>query len=311
MVLLRSHTIALVLVSLTALSAACTRDKATNTPDSVKAQSATTPAIVPIRPSTGWNESEAGPVLLLSAVEAVRRASVVLPGASDIHDASTDTAQLDSVRGNEFELFDRSGYLGTSTIESISPAPAEGCAAWPVAIFRDAPTRSWRVGFSYRTAKALNLDSLSAASSQDSIAMTSELARLSSAITAGGDPAFQGLPFTVREAYRVSLTDAIVIVGDVVRTINEEANPREEHLVLIAEKRTGDAEYRTAFYTRSAGSEDEVRTSEILAAVRFTRTNRAAVIVSFEYEEGGRTALVERVQPGTRRMTWQSAYSGC
>jgi hypothetical protein len=141
--------------------------------------------------------------------------------------------------------------------------------------------------------------------------MTTELARLASSITANGDPVFQGLPFTVREAYRLHLPTATVIIGDIVRTINEEANPREEHLLLVAEKQSADTEFRTAFYSRAAGSEDEVRTNEILAAVRFTSTNREAIVVQFGFEEGDRVALLERVATGNWKITWRSAYSGC
>ena len=289
----------------------CKNDKASPGVDSANAGAATVPATVPSAPSTGWNESEAGPVLLLSVSEAVRRASVVLPGVTDVHNADAASPRADSVRGSEFDLFDRSGNVGVATLQSISAAPAEGCATWPTGTFSEAPSRSWRVGFGYRAAKAIALDSLAATTSADSALITSELARLASSITANGDPVFQGLPFTVREAYRLNLPSATVIIGDIVRTINEEANPREEHLLLVAEKQSAGGEFRTAFYSRAAGSEDEVRTNEILASVRFTKTNREAIIVQFGFEEGDRVALLERVATGNWKITWRSAYSGC
>jgi hypothetical protein len=250
-------------------------------------------------------------VLLLSVTEAVRRASVVLPGVTDISDADADSPDADSARGNEFDLFDRSGSVGVATLESISAAPAEGCAGWPVGTFRETPSRSWRVGLGYRAAKAIPLDSLASFTSADSAMVTIELAKLASTITANGDPAFQGLPFTVREAYRLKLSAATVIVGDIVRTINEEANPREEHLLLVAEKQAGDTEFHAAFYSRAAGTEDAVRTNEVLAAVRFTKTNREAIVIQFGFEDGDRAALLERVAAGNWKITWRSAYSGC
>jgi hypothetical protein len=250
-------------------------------------------------------------VLLVSVSEAVREASVVIPGVADIHSVNDQISETDSVRGNEFDLFDRSGHVGVGTLESISRAPSEGCPTWPVGTFREAPSRSWRIAFGYQTAKALTIDSLETMKSGDSATITIELARLSSSATANGDPAFEGLPFTVREAYRLQIPEGSVIVGDVVRTINEEANPREEHLLLVAEKESGATEYHTAYYSRSAGSEDEVRTSEILTAVRFIKTNRPAIVVSFGYAEGDRVALVERLAPGDWKVTWRSAYSGC
>jgi hypothetical protein len=102
-----------------------------------------------------------------------------------------------------------------------------------------------------------------------------------------------------------------ILIGDVVRKINEEANPREEHLLVIAERDQGStAGYSIVFHSRAAGSEEAVRTSEVLGAVRFL-SGRPAVVVSFDYENGGRVALIERVADGGWRITWRSAFGGC
>jgi hypothetical protein len=126
------------------------------------------------------------------------------------------------------------------------------------------------------------------------------------------DPTFQGLPFTVRKAYRATSERSSFLIGDIVRRIPQEASPREEHLLLVAEKSSsGAGRYETVFETRASGSEDLVRTSEILGAVRFVNGGRVALIVSFEYENGSRVVLIERMQPFQWKMTWRSAYSGC
>lgn len=311
MLRLRPRFFLLLILLISSAGVSCTRDKAKQSADSVSA--APTPVAVSVAPSTstGWDEAEAGAVILAGMTEAVRQSAVILPNEADIHDADASDPAIDSVRGNEFDLFDRSGKVGVATLEAVSDPPAEGCSAWPVGTFREPPPKSWRVAFGYRTAQPAPLDSLEVVGSADSSMITSNLARLASALTATGDPAFQGLPFTVREGYRMKLTGTSVIIGDVVRTINEEANPREEHLLLVAEKTSSDSEYRSAFYSRSAGSEEDVRTSEILAAVQFVKTNRAAIVISFEYADGGRLALLERIQPGSWKLTWRSAYSGC
>lgn len=290
---------------------ACKTEARAPSADSSVAAEKSVSAVSTVPATNGWNESEAGPLLLISVNEAVRQASVVIPVLSDIHSANDELSEIDSLRGNEFDLFDRSGHVGVATLESISPSPAEGCSSWPVGTFRDPPSQSWRIGFGYQAARALVLDSLEAMKSTDSSTVTIELARLSSRATVNGDPAFEGLPFTVREAYRIQIPEASVIIGDVVRTINEEANPREEHLLLIAEKESTSSEYHTAYYSRSAGSEDEVRTSEILTAIRFVRTNRPAIVVSFGYADGERTVLLERFGGSNWKLTWRSAYSGC
>lgn len=297
---------------MTANLLACNRDKVSRPVDSSALKPVSENTQPPATANTGWNETEAGPVLLLSLPEAVNQAHVVLPFTIDSTSTRADAQRVDSIRGSEFELFDRSGKVALVTLESVSNvAPAEGCSSWPLSTFAEPPSRAWRIGFSYRTAKGLPLDSLESASSADSVAITTELARLSSMVTATGDPAFRGLPFTVREAYRLKLADAAVLIGDVVRTINEEANPREEHLLLIAEKTLSDSQYHTAFYSRAAGSEEQVRTNEILAAIQFVNGNRAAIIVSFEYEDGGRIALIERASNGSWKLSWRSAYTGC
>jgi len=293
------------------LVSGCRTEKQSPSADtsSVATKSATAAAVEPS--TNGWNAEEAGPILLLSITEAVRQASVVIPNVNDVHSVNDRIAAADSLRGNEFDLFDRSGHTGTAALESISRASSEGCAAWPVGVFKEAPSRTWRIGFGYQVARAIVLDSLEGMKSADSSTVTVELARLSSAATVNADPAFEGLPFTVREAYQIQIPEGSVIIGDVVRTINEEANPREEHLLLVGEKESEASVYHTAFYSRSAGSEDEVRTNEVLAAVRFVKTNRPAIVVSFGYADGDRTALLERVANGSWKITWRSAYSGC
>jgi hypothetical protein len=146
---------------------------------------------------------------------------------------------------------------------------------------------------------------------KDSSEITSALARLASAVSANGDSAFRGLPFSVRKAYRFSLGGTSVVVGNVIRRINEEANPRVEHLLLVAERANSGEDYKVAFQNRSAGSEDEVRTNGILAAVQFVQTRRPALVITFESDNGGQVALLERLRSNTWGITWRSAYTGC
>ena len=158
----------------------------------------------------------------------------------------------------------------------------------------------------------LPVDSLETMSAADSASVTREIARLSSMVAEGDDPAFRGLPFSVRKAYRFSLPAISVLAGDVVRKINEEANPREEHLLIVAERTAGTtAPYDAVFHTRVAGSEEAVRTNEILGAVQFVRNKRPALVVSFEYADGGRVALLQRISNREWKVTWRSAYTGC
>ena len=296
---------------LPALILGCTPDS--KVPETDTAAASATPA-APVPPpvrNTGWDDSVSGPVLLLANPENAKLAAVVFPSLTDSVLALGSTPTVDTLAGMSFDLMDRPGGAGTARLLSgVSSSPAEGCISWPVATFDDSVATAWRVGLQRGVATPIPLDSLEAAASADSLSMTTELARLASALPASNDPAFQGLPFAVRKAYRAKLGQTSLLIGDIVRKINEEANPREERLLLIAERRS-DGAYSTVFHSRAAGSEEIVRTNEILAAVKFRKGNTAAIIVSFEYENGSRVALIERLPSSAWRLSWRSAYAGC
>lgn len=301
-----------VLLLMFAFAVSCKGEKKPERSDSAIASSpAATPPPLPVV-NTGWDNSEAGPVILVAVPETLTQASVVLPHMTDSALSSASAFRLDSLFGLSFDLFDRSGAAGSASLrEEVRASTTEGCLSWPLATL-DEVGRHWRVGFRKGMARSLPLDSLEGAKSADSSLTTSELARLASALSAMSDPVFQGLPFAVRKAYWFDLGSTSVLVGDVVRKINEEANPREEHLLLIAEHTSGSGDgYVTAFHSRAAGSEELVRTNEILGAIRFARDDRAAIVVSFEYADGGRIALIERIGDRSWKITWRSAYTGC
>jgi hypothetical protein len=271
-------------------------------------------AVLPVPPvvNPGWNETAAGPVMLLAAGDLTTRASIVLPSVTDSTLSTASAFELDSLSSLPVDLFDRSGSAGSAILDIDHEAPVtENCPSWPVGTLKSV-SRHWRVGFRSERVKALPLDSLEGATPADSLATTTELARLASALPATGDPVFRGLPFAVRKAYRTNIGATTVLIGDVARTINEEANPREEHLLLIAEAPSGASSgYVTAFHSRVTGSEEIVRTSEILAAVQFVQGRTPAILVSFDYEDGGRVVLIERVGGASWKIKWQSAYTGC
>jgi hypothetical protein len=148
-------------------------------------------------------------------------------------------------------------------------------------------------------------------SQADSAAITREVARLSSLAAEGEDPTFAGLPFIVRRVYRFTVGANSALVADVVRKISEEANPREEHILLVAERDNSSTGYVNVFHARVAGSEETVRTNEIVAAVRFVKGGTNALVIAFEYEGGGRIALLERTGNRTWKIRWRSAYTGC
>ncbi len=300
-------------ISLVAVAAACTADK--KAADTDTSAALPRPASVPSPGfvNTGWEDSVAGPAVFLPVPDNSAAALVVLPMMNDSTLSRDSSVTADPFLGMSVELFDRMGLAGSLQLKSRAQLPvAEGCLSWPVVAFDQTSAKNWRIGFKKGVAAPIPLDSLEGATSADSALITTELARLASALPASNDPAFQGLPFSVRKAYRSRAGSTPLLVGDIVRKINEEANPREEHLLLIAEPNPSDrAHYATVFHSRAAGSEEVVRTSDVLAVIHFPKNKRDALMVSFEYENGSRIALIARSVNGTWRVTWRSAYTGC
>jgi len=263
--------------------------------------------------NTGWDESSAGQFMILSAADDAITAGLVIPNETDSSLAQTRTFNIDAFANAGVDLFSAAGAAGRSSLAVISQRlPAEGCLVWPGVQLVSKPSGIWTVGFPAGHARSIQIDSVEKLGQDDSLSITTELVRQASVLSVNGDPAFRGLPFIVQKAYRLSMGDTTALIGSIVRKINEEANPREEHLLLVIERNGGvEAPYSVSYQNRSAGSEDAVRTNVILAAVRFVKTNRAAIVISFEYDDGGQVALLERVANRSWKITWRSAYTGC
>ncbi len=264
-------------------------------------------------PNTGWESLTAGEFLFLPVAENSAVALVVLPFLTDNTLTTTPELPGDSLAGMKVELFSRSGLAGSTAIAVDRERQShDGCLSWPQVRLEEVVAKAWRIGFMQGMVAPIPLDSLETMSAADSVSITRELARISSAVAEGDDPAYRGLPFAVRKAYRFAFGPTSIIAGDVVRKINEEANPREERLFLLAERPlSGTGEYGVVFSTRVAGAEDAIRTNEVLGVVRLVRANRPAMVMSFEDFDGGRIALLQRTSDRKWKTTWRSAYTGC
>jgi hypothetical protein len=285
------------------------RDRGKDGEDSARAS---LPAVLPSTPtsSTNW-DIEAGPVMLLSSEGSTDTATVILP---EVTDSTIESVQdnVAPVAGLVFDLFGRGGKLGESTATPLRVAEAsQECYGWPVAGMRT--TRpGWRIGFARGHAQAIKLDSIERMSSTDSAALAASLAQAAATLPIASDPTFRGLPFRVRSAYTFRLDSADVVVADVVRSVNEEANPRIEHLLLIGERPVGTAgKYNPAYYSRTAGAEETTQATEVLAAVQIGPSRRPAIVVNIEYDDGRKIGLIQRTGPGQWRSLWRSAYTDC
>lgn len=260
---------------------------------------------------TGW-DSIAGPVVIVPGSKNSVNTAIVLPSLTDSTLASALHLDLRKLDGIGVDLFDLNGLIGHSILQVVMQSgDSTGCIAWPVGMFQGAVPAGWRVALESGRALGISLESPEHLSIADSAQFIADILGAVSSLKGSTDQTFRGIPFSVRMAYRLRTGSPSIIIAETVRKINEEANPREEHILLVAERSARDSTYRVAFHTRSAGTEESLETSEVLAALRFARTGRLAIFITFDYEDGGKIGLLERVTDNTWQAVWKSAYAGC
>jgi hypothetical protein len=238
--------------------------------------------------------------------------AIVLPQATD---STVLSAEDSTVLRSDLtvDLFGRAGKVTSNAVVSplLRTASAGECWWWPTGRLR-AYRPDWRVGFASGRVTGIPLDSIEGMSSADSTFLATSIAQNVSALPGAADPSFRGLPFRVRSAYTFRSGSIEGVVADVVRIVNEEANPRLEHFFVIGERPAGSAaKYKIAYFTRTAGAEDTAQVTELLAIVLIGPAKRPVAVVNVEYDEGGKLGLLERIAPGQWRFRWRSAYTGC
>jgi hypothetical protein len=271
------------------------------------------PAVFSLGPTsnTQWNVN-AGPVMLFSAGNSTDSASIVLPEATD---STIELIQevAPPVSGLVFDLFNRGGKVDSTRVlpQKVEADTMRDCNAWPVGRTQSAHP-AWRVGFVRGNVRAIPLDSIESLPSADSAMLAASLAQTAATLPVSSDPTFRRLPFRVQSAYTFRLDSVEVVIADIVRTLNEEANPRIEHLLVMGERPAGTkGRYAVGYFSRIAGAEETMQATEVLAAVRIGSSKSPAIVVSVESEEGVKLGLIERTGPGQWRSTWKSAYTTC
>ncbi len=258
-----------------------------------------------------WN-ADAGPVMIVSTGSAGDTAEVIFPEATDSTIASFERI-IPPISGLTFDLFGRGGKV-ESSVSALPLPPAdtnEECHSWPLARLRSARA-NWRVGFASGRVNAIKVDSIEGMSSTDSAALAASLARTAATLPVTVDPTFRGLPFRVRSAFTFRLDSVDVVVADVVRSVNEEANPRLEHILIVGEKAASTTgKYNVGYYSRTAGAEESTQATEVLTMVQIGVVKRPAIVVDIEYDDASKLALIERTADGQWRATWRSAYADC
>jgi hypothetical protein len=316
MVLIRLHDLgryrrASTLLVAGALFAACKRDAPAVRVDSAAPTVSTTPDSVSAAPRTnGWNAA-AGPVLLVTG-SSPDEAIVFLTSSGDDTTAGIDTGAVDQ---GTVTLIGRDGARATGTLELPAGNDDPACRVWPLRNVRaSGKAGTWTVGFVSENVTAVPLDSVEGLSTRDSMALAAEASRLASAVTANTAPAFQGLRFTAHDIRRFEAAPGVqAIVAQLSRRVNQEANPQEEQTLLIAERDSGvtNGPFQLAYAERAFGKEDEVSTSEVVAAVRIGSAAPPSLVVAHEGNDGLAYAFVERSGSRQWKVRWTSALAKC
>ena len=226
----------------------------------------------------------------------------------------TDTLPIGPARGDRVALVDPGGVVRPARIVAAPPPADSGrCASWPVVRIAPAgrePT-PWTIGFPPDRATALRVDSLSSLGGRDSSALAAAIARAASIVPGDSARGFRGLPFVVRTAWRGTLDGRRVVIADVERRINQEADPRIERLALIAEESGPGGQLEPVWSERITGREDAVPTTDLLAMLRISAPEITAAALARIDDTGSVYLLLERTAAGAWTARWSSADSGC
>jgi hypothetical protein len=285
----------------------------TTAPETIAAAPITKPVVVP----STW-DTTAGPVMFVRGTS-IAEAYVVFPTITD----STPPASVhfDSVlsRNAAVELFQRSGSAETVRVGALQGGEWDPnqCIEWPAAKVQPPPAPNgdagsgWTVGFLKGRAKALPLDTVESMSHADSARLVADITRLVSTAPNDTSRTFRGIPFSVRTAYRFTSAAGVeAVVADVVRTLNQEANPLEEHTLVVGERPAGsNASFHLAYRYVTSGSDETLESSDVLAAVAIG--SHIDLVLAREGYESNAYALLERQRDGNWRLRWTSAHTGC
>jgi hypothetical protein len=259
--------------------------------------------------SNGWNPA-AGPVLLVAGASPDE--AIVFFGAANGSAAALDTGAVDQATAT---LFGRDSSRFTATLELPAGNDNAECRIWPLRNLRaTAGSGAWSVGFLSSNVTAVPLDSVDALSARDSMALAAEASRLASAVTANTSPSFQGLRFTAQNIRRfVAAPGVQAMAAQLIRRVNQEADPQEEQTLVIAERDSGatTGRYQLAYAERSFGREEDVVSSELVGAVRLGPNGAPSLVIARDSDAGLAYALIERTGPRQWVTRWTSGLAKC
>ena len=272
--------------------------------NSVRTDSSIAPAT-----SNGWSVA-AGPVLLVAGASPDE--AIVFFGTSGATAATVDTGAVDQATAT---LFGRDSSRFTATLELPAGNDNADCRIWPLRnLHATAGVGTWSVGFLSSSVTPIPLDSVDALPARDSMALAAEASRLASAVTANTSPSFQGLRFTAHDIRRFQAAPGVqALAAQLIRRVNQEADPQEEQTLLIAERDSGvtTGRYQLAYAERSFGKEEDVVSTELVAALRLGANGPASLVIARDSDAGLAYALIERTGPRQWGVRWTSGLAKC
>jgi hypothetical protein len=241
------------------------------------------------------------------------RVSVVLPSATDKM-LESETVDISSARRATYDLLLNGQIVGQRTLASAAPAvdSVAECTAWPRLGLDGASAGVWSLAVPSGSFRPLQTDSLSGRSRSDSLVLARAIARVASSAPGDTIAALHGTPFVVHRAFTWRLADTTIVLAEVVRSLNQEATPLQEHLLIVAESSPGArTSFRRVYLERSAGTEDMMESVELLAAGVETKSGKAQLVIARFVGDGVVYSVLRREDTNGWTLLWSSPYAGC
>lgn len=301
-----------VAVALASGAIACERKVSTPGNDSaasVAPPPAESPGGVPV--ASAWRDRD-GP-FLVTATDNAHTVSLVAPDSAGMPDGRALSGAVRAANAS-IALIGRSGLIARATLQASTVVQRRDCE-WPQAALVAGDSLGeevrWGVGFAGAVAAPVALDSLERSTRADSARLVADIARLASALPDDTMPGFRGIPFVVRNAWRFEpVPDRFAMVAEISRRVAQEANQREERLLLVAERDSATGRWQPRWWARAQGTEETVETLDALALVMLGGDAWPSLVVGHDAPAGTWQEIVARTSTGAWQRRWRSGVSG-